>query len=151
MSSRSITNFSDFADRFVAQFSAKRAEKVTTSLLFETRQRPGESIEQFLYRFTELTLQATDVIQVTIAEAFQNGLRPCPFNDDLTIRKSLTLEDVRTRAIPYIAQEENTMMKESREKRENGRKSPSRKKSPPPKAEFKIKSTIHTRPEKQVH
>ena len=54
-------------------------------------------------------------------------------------------------AIPYIAQEENTMMKESREKRENGRKSPTRKKSPPPKAEVKIKSTIHTRPEKQVH
>ena len=41
MPPRSITNFSDFADRFVAQFSAKRAEKVTTSVLFETRQRPG--------------------------------------------------------------------------------------------------------------
>src|ERR1044072_422756 len=32
----SITKFSDFADRFVAQFSAKRAEKVITSALFET-------------------------------------------------------------------------------------------------------------------
>src|ERR1044072_7344384 len=61
MPPRSITNFSDFAYRFVAQFSAKRAEKVTKSVLFETRQRPGESIDQFLYRFTELTLQATDV------------------------------------------------------------------------------------------
>src|ERR1044072_3895638 len=54
-------------------------------------------------------------------------------------------------AIPYIAQEENTMMKESREKRENGRKSPTRKKSPPPKAEVKIKFTFHSRPEKEVH
>ena len=70
MPPRAITNFADFADRFIAQFSARKAEKVTTSLLFETRQRPGESIDQFLYRFTELTLKATDVNQVTIAEEF---------------------------------------------------------------------------------
>src|ERR1044072_9527467 len=52
MPPRAITDFSHFANRFVAQFSAKRAQKVTTSVLFETRQKPGESIDQFLYCFT---------------------------------------------------------------------------------------------------
>ena len=59
MPPRDITKFEVFADRFIAQFSAKRAENVTTSILFKTRQNPGESINQFLYRFTELTLKAT--------------------------------------------------------------------------------------------
>ena len=61
------------------------------------------------------------------------------------------MEDVRARAIPYIAQEENTMMKESREKRENSRKSLTRKRSPPPKTELKIKSTFNTKADRQVH
>src|ERR1044072_2243548 len=43
------------------------------------------------------------------------------------------------------------MMKETREKRENSRKSPTRKRSPPPKTELRIKSTFNTEADRQLH
>jgi hypothetical protein len=73
---RTIVNFPDFSARFIAQFSVKQAEKVTTSVLFEVRQKPGESINEYIFRFTDLTLKANNVSQATVAEAFHNGLRP---------------------------------------------------------------------------
>src|ERR1044072_1092801 len=58
---RSIVNFPYFSARFIAQFSVKQTEKVTTSVLFEVRQKPGESINEYIFRFINLTLQANNV------------------------------------------------------------------------------------------
>src|ERR1044072_7628163 len=80
---RTIVNFQDFSARFISQFSVKQAEKVTTSVLFEVCQKAGESINENTFRFTDLTLKANNVSQATVAEAFHNGLRPGPFNDNL--------------------------------------------------------------------
>src|ERR1044072_6434306 len=70
---RSIVNFQDFSTCFIAQFSFKQTERVTTSVLFEVRQKAGQSINVYVFRSTDLTLQANNVSQATMAEAFHNG------------------------------------------------------------------------------
>src|ERR1044072_3139473 len=151
LSPRTVLNVPDFSARFIAQFSVKQVEKVTTSVLFEVRQKPGESINEYIFRFTDHTLQANNVSQATVAEAFHNGLRPGPFNDNLALRRPKTLEEIRIRASPFITQEENTLMKEKRELRENHKKIPATCKNSPPKTDTKGKSTFTGRTTKNIH
>ena len=53
---RSIVNFEYFSAWFVTLFLLKHAEKVTTSVLFEVRQKAGETINEYIFCFTNLTL-----------------------------------------------------------------------------------------------
>ncbi|XP_057457393.1 uncharacterized protein LOC130748205 [Lotus japonicus] len=118
---RSIVTFSDFSQHFLSQFSAKQANQITSASLFNIRQKSGESLKNYLFRFTNVFMQARNKDPTICTEAFENGLSAGPFNEDLPIRHAQSLDEIRKRAAPFIIQEESNRLKADRDKEERAR------------------------------
>src|ERR1044072_9956750 len=112
---RSITSFEDFSRRFLEQFSARKETIVTSATLWNTHQKEGESLNEFVLRFSDLARQVKVQNPASQAEAFANGLRAGDFNSDLSIKPAASLDEIRRRASVFITMENANKQKNTRD------------------------------------
>lgn len=82
--------------------------------MFNVCQQVGETLKEFLFRFTNIVVQSNQV--QTICD--KNGLRASPFNSDLSSRLDKDMEVIQTQSREFICWEERDNMKMSRELQE---------------------------------
>lgn len=70
----SVVSYSDFTKKFLRHFSDRKHKKASTATLFNTRQRPNESLREYLGRFSDITVDVEYPDQTQFADAFTNGL-----------------------------------------------------------------------------
>ncbi|XP_057425922.1 uncharacterized protein LOC130719317 [Lotus japonicus] len=83
----SITNFRDFSSKFLVQFSASKTKQVTIEDLYNVRQSAGETLKQYVKRFSAASVKIEESEPNSYARAFKNGLQPGKLNNKLS-RKS---------------------------------------------------------------
>ncbi|XP_057444434.1 uncharacterized protein LOC130736647 [Lotus japonicus] len=76
----SITNFRDFSSKFLVQFSASKTKQVTIEDLYNVRQSEGETLKQYVKRFSAALVKIEESEPNACARAFKNGLQPGKLN-----------------------------------------------------------------------
>ncbi|MCI37452.1 hypothetical protein A2U01_0058676, partial [Trifolium medium] len=71
----SVTGYADFHKKLMHQFFGSKHVQVTVTALFGIRQRHGESLREFLARFSEETIKVSNPNQEMFIATFQNGLK----------------------------------------------------------------------------
>ncbi|XP_057434232.1 uncharacterized protein LOC130726894 [Lotus japonicus] len=111
----SITNFHDFSSKFLVQFSASKTKQVTIEDLYNVRQSEGETLKQYVKRFSAASVKIEESEPHACARAFKNGVQPGKLNSKLS-RKSMA--EIWARANTYILDEEDDAFKRRRARKE---------------------------------
>ncbi|RDY06530.1 hypothetical protein CR513_09464, partial [Mucuna pruriens] len=90
---QSIRSFSDIPTSFAFQFTLNKIKCLEVADLFNIRQNKGETLESYLAWFNNTTVR--------------KGLMVGQFNDSLTLRKPLCMEEIRAQAEKHIEVEED--------------------------------------------
>ncbi|XP_057426260.1 uncharacterized protein LOC130719666 [Lotus japonicus] len=114
----SITNFRDFSSKFLVQFSASKTKQVTIEDLYNVRQSEGETLKQYVKRFSAASVKIEESELHACARAFKNGLQPWKLNRKLSRKTARSMEEIRARANTYILDEEDDAFKRRRAKKE---------------------------------
>ncbi|XP_057425748.1 uncharacterized protein LOC130719126 [Lotus japonicus] len=80
----SITNFRDFSSKFLVQFSASKTKQVTIEDLYNVRQSEGETLKQYVKRFSAALVKIEESEPNACARTFKNGLQPGKLNNKLS-------------------------------------------------------------------
>ncbi|XP_057432334.1 uncharacterized protein LOC130725096 [Lotus japonicus] len=112
----SITNFRDFSSKFLVQFSASKTRQVTIEDLYNVRQSAGETLKQYVKRFSVASVKIEESEPNSCAPAFKNGLQPGKLNSKLSRKPAKSMAKVRARANTYILDEEDDAFKRRRAK-----------------------------------
>ncbi|XP_057451982.1 uncharacterized protein LOC130743768 [Lotus japonicus] len=112
----SITNFRDFSSKFLVQFSASKTKQVTIEDLYNVRQSEGETLKQYVKRFSAASVKIEESEPNACARAFKNGLQPGKLNSKLIRKPAKSMAEVRARAKTYILDEEDDAFKRRRAK-----------------------------------
>ncbi|XP_057432420.1 uncharacterized protein LOC130725187 [Lotus japonicus] len=112
----SITNFRDFSSKFLVQFSASKTMQVTIEDLYNVRQSEGETLKQYVKRFSAASVKIEEFEPNACARAFKNGLQPGKLNSKLSRKLVRSMAGVRARANTYILDEEDDAFKRRRAK-----------------------------------
>lgn len=91
---RSIQSF-DLSAKFLTQFAANRAKKFMEDDMHDVKQKPGETLKEYLARFNAATMKVVDPDQKTFVSAFMKGVRSGPFNESLNQRRPTSLDEIR--------------------------------------------------------
>src|ERR1044072_425084 len=84
------------------------------------RQRPSESLRDFMARFNEETIKVSHPNQEIFVAAFQHGLKAGQFNESLAQKPAKSMDEIITRAECYVKGEESNMEKRARDSKERG-------------------------------
>ncbi|XP_057418668.1 uncharacterized protein LOC130712871 [Lotus japonicus] len=114
----SITNFRDFSSKFHVQFSASKTKQVTIEDLYNVRQSEGETLKQYVKRFSAASVKIEESEPHACARAFKNGLQPGKLNSKLSCKPARSMAEIWTRANTYILDEEDDAFKRRRAKKE---------------------------------
>jgi len=117
--SASITSFTTFSQVFLERFAVNRPKQLQIADMFDVRQRPEESLKQFLNRFCDVSMGLINPSEEMLVGAFVKGLRANPFSESLIRLPAATLVEVRSRAAIHIETEETMQRKRAEEKRPN--------------------------------
>ncbi|XP_057452070.1 uncharacterized protein LOC130743865 [Lotus japonicus] len=112
----SITNFHDFSSKFLVQFSASKTKQVTIEDLYNVRQSEGETLKQYVKRFSPASVKIEESEPNAYARAFKNGLQPGKLNSKLSRKPAKSMAEVRAWANTYILDEEDDAFKRRRAK-----------------------------------
>ncbi|XP_057455193.1 uncharacterized protein LOC130746540 [Lotus japonicus] len=112
----SITNFRDFSSKFLVQFSASKTKQVTIEDLYNVRQSEGETLKQYVKRFSAASVKIEESEPNACARAFKNGLQPGKLNSKLSRKPAKSMAEVRAWANTYILDEEDDAFKRRRAK-----------------------------------
>ncbi|XP_057432196.1 uncharacterized protein LOC130724946 [Lotus japonicus] len=112
----SIMNFRDFSSKFLVQFSASKTKQVTIEDLYNVRQSEGETLKQYVKRFSAASVKIEESEPNVCARAFKNGLQPGKLNRKLSRKPARSMAEVRARANTYILYEEYDAFKRRRAK-----------------------------------
>ncbi|XP_057444300.1 uncharacterized protein LOC130736491 [Lotus japonicus] len=112
----SITNFHDFSSKFLVQFSASKTKQVTIEDLYNVRQSEGETLKQYMKRFSAASVKIEESEPNACARSFKNGLQPGKLNNKLSRKPARSMAEVRARANTYILDEEDDAFKRRRAK-----------------------------------
>ncbi|XP_057444471.1 uncharacterized protein LOC130736690 [Lotus japonicus] len=112
----SIMNFRDFLSKFLVQFSASKTKQVTIDDLYNVRQSEGETLKQYVKRFSAASVKIEESEPNACARAFKNGLQPGKLNSKLSRKPAKSMAEVRARANTYILDEEDDAFKRRRAK-----------------------------------
>ncbi|RDX75742.1 hypothetical protein CR513_44345, partial [Mucuna pruriens] len=88
--------FGDLATSSTFQFTTNKTKCLEVVDLFDIKQSKGETLKNYLARFNNSTVKA-----------FQRGLRIGQFSDSFTLRKPLTMEEIRAWTEKHIEVEED--------------------------------------------
>ncbi|XP_057452551.1 uncharacterized protein LOC130744375 [Lotus japonicus] len=114
----SITNFCDFSSKFLVQFSASKTKQVTIDDLYNVRQSEGETLKQYVKRFSVASIKIEESEPYACAHAFKNGLQPGKLNSKLSRKPARSMAEIRAQANTYILDEEDDAFKKKRAKME---------------------------------
>ncbi|RDX78298.1 hypothetical protein CR513_41447, partial [Mucuna pruriens] len=103
----SIKTFDELATSFASQFVANKTKRLEVIDLFDIKQTKGETLKSYLARFNNVIVKVNDPDHKFFVKAFQKGLKVGQFNDSLTLRRPLTMEEIRTRVEKHIEVEED--------------------------------------------
>ncbi|XP_057452220.1 uncharacterized protein LOC130744043 [Lotus japonicus] len=112
----SITNFRDFSSKFLVWFSTSKTKQVTIEDLYDVRQSAGETLKQYVKRFSATSVKIEESEPNACARAFKNGLQPGKLNNKLSCKPAKSMAEVRARANTYILDEEDGAFKRRRAK-----------------------------------
>ncbi|XP_057425878.1 uncharacterized protein LOC130719262 [Lotus japonicus] len=112
----SITNFRDFSSKFLIQLSVSKVRQVTIDDLYNLRQFEGETLKQYMARYSPTSVNIEDSEPRACDLAFKNGLRPGSLNSKLSKKPARSMEEIR--ANTYILDEEDDAFKRKRAKKE---------------------------------
>ncbi|XP_057444041.1 uncharacterized protein LOC130736215 [Lotus japonicus] len=114
----SITNFHDFSSKFLVQLSASKIKQVTIDDLYNVRQSEGETLKQYVRRYSATSVRSEESEPQAYARAFKNGLQPGKLNSKLSRKLARSMAEVRARANTYILAEEDDAFKRRRARAE---------------------------------
>ncbi|XP_057452012.1 uncharacterized protein LOC130743803 [Lotus japonicus] len=92
----SITNFRDFSSKFLIQFSASKTKQLTIEDLYNVRQSKGETLKQYVERFSAAFVKIEESEPHACARAFKNGLQPRKLNSKLSRKPAQSMAEIRT-------------------------------------------------------
>jgi len=98
--------FKTLVSLFNAQFVASRLHHLTSMSVVNLRQEKIETLRVFMERFGNLTLQIRDLNPEVALHHLVTGLKPRPFTDDLCIRPTYSLEEIKRRSTKFMQLEE---------------------------------------------
>ncbi|XP_043701682.1 uncharacterized protein LOC122652073 [Telopea speciosissima] len=84
----SLSNFMDLRWAFLAHFMSSRVHKKTAANLLAIKQRPNESIRNFLIRFNKEALEVRNLDQMGRFQSLCSGIR------DVELKKSLIMDEL---------------------------------------------------------
>ncbi|XP_071901929.1 uncharacterized protein [Coffea arabica] len=110
----SIRSFPELARQFVAQFVSSKTYAKNATHLMSIRQKPDESLRNFMTRFNAESLQVRDKDEKVVMAVFTNGLRVEELFYELAKKPPANLEELLTRAHAAAnAEEAGRLKKES--------------------------------------
>ncbi|OMO62054.1 Retrotransposon gag protein [Corchorus capsularis] len=120
----SISSFKELGQSFLTHFISSRRAKKTSLGLMNIRQRPNESLRDYVTRFNAEALQVKDLDQSVAVAALMNGLRDDEFQFKFSLSKKppKTLSELLLRAEKYINAEENMAAKTEKNDHRNDKK-----------------------------
>nr|XP_027083504.1 uncharacterized protein LOC113705795 [Coffea arabica] len=98
LASGSIRSFPELARQFVAQFVSSKTYSKNATHLMVIRQKPDESLRNFMTRFNTESLQIRDKDEKVVMAAFMNGIRAEELFYKLSEKPPGDLEELLTRA-----------------------------------------------------
>jgi len=108
----SIDCFSTLVARFGTRFVLSRRHHLTAFALVNIRQEEGEALRTFIQRFEKVALRIKDLSPEVAWLHMIMGLRPGPFADNLAMKPTTSLDELRQRAAEYIQYEELRELRE---------------------------------------
>nr|GFC83766.1 reverse transcriptase domain-containing protein [Tanacetum cinerariifolium] len=115
---RSTDGFHQLRDRFQANFLQQRRFQKTQVKIIGIRQRPDESLKDYVARFSKDTLHMADRSDVMVLRAFISGIRPGRLFKDLIAKPPKSLEDLFIQTNNFIWAEEANNENSLREPRQ---------------------------------
>ncbi|XP_075521502.1 uncharacterized protein LOC142554718 [Primulina tabacum] len=114
-----VGSLEELTRRFLQQFSINRKYPKIASYLFTIVQKEGESLREFVQRFTQAVHEVPHVNHDLLAGIMQQNLRHRRFKESIARKPPNTLEELLERAEKYIRIEEAVeprhLMKRKRE------------------------------------
>nr|XP_027067329.1 uncharacterized protein LOC113692926 [Coffea arabica] len=107
----SIRSFSELARQFVAQFIFSKTYSKNAAHLMAIRQKPDESLRNFMTRFNTESLQIMDKDEKVVMAAFMNGFRTEELFYKLAEKPPGDLEELLIRAHATANAEEAARLK----------------------------------------
>ncbi|GKE24539.1 reverse transcriptase domain-containing protein, partial [Tanacetum coccineum] len=97
-----IDGFHQLRDKFQANFLQQRRFQKTEAEILDIRQRPDESLKDYVAQFSKETLHMVDRSDVMVSGAFISGMRPGRLFKDLIAKPPTSLEDLFTQTNNFI-------------------------------------------------
>ncbi|GJW34757.1 reverse transcriptase domain-containing protein [Tanacetum coccineum] len=119
----SIDGFHQLRDKFRANFLQQRRFQKTEAEILDIRQRPNESLKDYVAQFSKETLHMVGRSDVMVFGAFISGMRPGRLFKDLIAKPLTSLEDLFTQTNNFIraedANNENRLREPRRETKQH--------------------------------
>ncbi|XP_027151788.1 uncharacterized protein LOC113751836 [Coffea eugenioides] len=132
----SIRNFTELARQFAAQFVSSKTYSKNAAHLMAVKQKPDESLKNFMTRFNTESLQIRDKDEKVVMAAFMNGLRVEELYYKLVEQPPKNLGELLTRAHAAANAEEACRLKRESDRElgdRRGRGNPSESRDVPAK------------------
>nr|XP_027118777.1 uncharacterized protein LOC113736020 [Coffea arabica] len=142
----SIRSFPELARQFAAQFVSSKVYARNATHLMSIRQRPDESLRNFMTRFNAEGLQVRDKDEKVVIAAFTNGLRVEELFYDLAKKPPVSLEELLRRAHETANAEEVGRLKKESDREIGDRKG---RTNPPEGKEAPAKKNVFDRLSKE--
>lgn len=104
LTSGTIESLEQLTQRFLHQFSINRKYPKTAAYLFSIIQKEGESLREFVQRFTQAVHEVVN--HDLMAGIMQQNLRHGKFKESIAGKPAKTLEELLERAEKYVRVEE---------------------------------------------
>ncbi|XP_052172121.1 uncharacterized protein LOC127788039 [Diospyros lotus] len=127
---RSIANFGQLRNKFLAHFAPLRRHQRSTMTLVNLKQNQWESLTDFVARFNMEALSIENLNQSIAMVAFQNALRVGLFTQSLAKRPPQTFTEILSRATKYMNFEEVMRAKRIEYSEKKEKKSQNRERKP---------------------
>ncbi|KZV32692.1 hypothetical protein F511_14465 [Dorcoceras hygrometricum] len=105
--SGTIANLEQLTQRFLQQFSINKKYPKTAAYLFSIVQKEGESLREYVKRFTQGVHEVPHVNHDLLAGIMQQNLRHRKFKESIVGKPPADLEELLQRAEKYIRIEES--------------------------------------------
>ncbi|GKU93221.1 hypothetical protein SLEP1_g6829 [Rubroshorea leprosula] len=103
---RSISSYTEMESAFATKFSSRRLIRKTTSELMRVKRRDGESLKNYMSRFSDAVLEVSSFDQAVGIVAVISGLKHDRFRDSLIKHAATTFSEVNDRSLKFITAEE---------------------------------------------
>jgi len=101
-----IDSFTTLTTAFTTQFDTSHRHDLTMISLLNLEQEEGEPLRTFIDRFGAIAMKIKDLTPNLILTYMMTSLRPGPFADELAMRSSSGMQELKKRAVMFIRVED---------------------------------------------